>query len=400
MDKVPPEIARMICHVLRTEDLSRLSRCNQFFNDISKNVMYSNINIIIGPTGLKNSAKRLLNLLVHNTQKRCAIRSLRIRESVSYTWNRDETGLLRILISIILKGSSVLEFSWIVTEDIPHHALHSYSPPCQHQSLTQFSIPSILTSLTFIGSVNDWDVHFPNIRNLQCGRVQSAQQLSWINWHIRNCKLTKLKVAMRPIARYIYTNIKVELLLMLKIIAGSYSLKTLVLEAVSVELLDTRQLVLLEHLGLRRCEGISSLLSKTVLGRPIMLKTLDLVVTEQSTSCIAQFVVWLAQFTKLEELSLILLGSHDAFPLDPVLLHAQALRRLVLDSRTRIQDPTTIIRYTIADLKKITENCPLLLALGISVLLEASGSYGPPRGPRRFEALVRSCLYRLMLPVN
>ncbi|KAG4426892.1 hypothetical protein IFR05_017625, partial [Cadophora sp. M221] len=102
----------------------------------------------------------------------------------------------------------------------------------------------------------------------------------------------------------------------------------------------------------------------------LMLKKLRLVVTEKSDSYVAQFLAWLAQFTKLEELSLLL-----------------ALQCLVLDSRTEIQDPTTIIRYTIADLKQITENCPFLWALGISLHLEAPGPEGTRRGPRRTETL-------------
>ena len=100
-----------------------------------------------------------------------------------------------------------------------------------------------------------------------------------------------------------------------------------------------------------------------------MLKILRLAATEPSDSCLAQFLVWLAQFATLEELSLLLVASHTVFPLNAVLSHAHTVRRLVLDSRTEIQDPTTIIRYTISDLKQITENCPLLSALGISLQL-------------------------------
>ena len=82
----------------------------------------------------------------------------------------------------------------------------------------------------------------------------------------------------------------------------------------------------------------------------LMLKILRVVVTEPSDSCLAQFLVWLAQFATLEELSLLLVASHPVFPLNAVLSHAHTLRCLVLDSRTE-----TIIRFTIADLKQITE---------------------------------------------
>ncbi|KAG4426919.1 hypothetical protein IFR05_017598, partial [Cadophora sp. M221] len=147
------------------------------------------------------------------------------------------------------------------------------------------------------------------------------------------------------------------------------------------------ELTSLEHLELKRCEGTRSILLKAMLSGGLMLKKLTLVVTEKSDSYVAQFLAWLAQFTKLEELSLLLVGSHIVFPLSAVLLHAQALQRLVLDSRTEIQDPTTIIRYTIADLKQITKSCPLLWALRISLHLEAPSPEGTRRGPRRTDTL-------------
>ena len=130
-----------------------------------------------------------------------------------------------------------------------------------------------------------------------------------------------------------------------------------------------------------------------------MLKILRLAATEPSDSCLAQFLVWLAQFATLEELSLLLVASHPVFPLNAVLSHAHTVRRLVLDSRTEIQDPTTIIRYTISDLKQITENCPLLSALGISLHLVSAGPDGIRRGPRQTEALVnnvQNCSHKLV----
>ena len=233
MNVTSPEITMIICKLLRPKDLSSLARCSRFHNIISEAVLYSNVDVVIRPTGLRYGAKQLLNLLVHDHKKCRLIRSLRVRESVSYTRSQEETSLLRILISIILRKSSVQRFSWVVTEDMPRHVFHSFPAPAQSQSLSNLSLPSTLTSLTFSGSVVDWNVQFPNLRSLDCGRVQSAQQLSWISRHICDCKLTRLRVAMRPIARHIYSDVENKLSSMLQLVTTSRSLRTLTLEAVN-----------------------------------------------------------------------------------------------------------------------------------------------------------------------
>ena len=166
MNVISPEITMIICKLLRPKDLSSLARCSRFHNIISEAVLYSNVDVVIRPTGLRYGAKQLLNLLVHDHKKCCLIRSLRVRESVSYTRSQEETSLLRILISIILRKSSVQRFSWVVTEDMPRHVFHSFPAPAQSQSLSNFSLPSSLTSLTFSGSVvrnpswstSDWSI--------------------------------------------------------------------------------------------------------------------------------------------------------------------------------------------------------------------------------------------------
>ena len=77
----------------------------------------------------------------------------------------------------------------------------------------------------------------------------------------------------------------------LQLVTTSRSLRTLILEAVNLESLSLGGLTALEHLEFRRCEGTKNVLSRAMLSGGLMLKILRLVVTEQSDSYLAQFLV-------------------------------------------------------------------------------------------------------------
>lgn len=375
MQNLPLELMGVVCNYLGPRDLLRLACCNRGLYFMAEPRLYAKLDILIGPYGVRASSAKLLNMFMQHPHRCCFINSIEVREVSPRICTSDQVMLLQVLVSTILKSvgpTTLKSFTWLIANDSDCFFL--------------YGLPNQLTSLTAHGGLLRTIGLFPNLKQLDCSRIGHLEELEWILWHVQNCSLLrKLRLGLMPGRRLF--RLEKSLNFFFSLLHTLQSLEELSLEVIEVRQLKLECFPLLKRLELKRCVGTGEALLNSIGIARVGLKTLSLAVQDEPHHPIAKFIAYLASFGHLHELTVLSSGSHSGiFPLKSVLLHASALRLLVLDCRVLTGDPTTVWRYSVEDLRLITRSCSLLIALGLPIDLGIERVMGSR--PRRADALV------------
>lgn len=376
MEVLPLELIGIVCDYLDPRDLLRLACCNRDLYFLAEPRLYAKLDILIGPYGVRASSAKLLNIFMLHPHLCRFINRIEVREASPHVCTGDQVMLLQVLVATVLKSvgpTTLRSFTWIIARDADCFFLHG--------------LPDQLTSLTAHGDLLRTIGLFPNLKQLDCGRIGSLEELEWIFWHIQNCSsLRKLRLGFAPGRRLF--RIEKSLNFFFSLLHSLQSLEELSLEVIEVRQLKLESFPLLKKLGLKRCVGTGEALLNSIGIAHVRLKALSLAVQDELHHPIAEFITYLASFSPLHELTVLFSGSSSIFPLKSVLLHGSALRLLILDCRVLAGEPTTVWRYSVDHLRLIARSCPLLIALGLPINLGIERVMGSR--PRRAEALVSS----------
>ena len=366
----------MICDSLSPGDLVSLACCNHEYLQIVEPKLYANLNILIGPQGLRSASAKMLDLFAQHPSHCRFIRRIEVTELATLLYSGDQVALLQTLLRVILKSINPMMmqgFIWTLAWGTNDSLL--------------YQLPYRVRYLAVQGQMLRKNVHFPSLERLDCGRIGTLNELDWVLWHLQHCiSLSGLRLAILTGRRAFRP--EASLMEVFGAVNSLARLKELILEGIDVRQLSLKKLPVLRRLELKRCPGTGEALLNAMSAANLKLKRLSLTILDESHGPVADFLTFLARFGHLDELALLSSGPLGLFPLDSVLLHAQTLRFLVLDSRTFIGDPTTVSRYTIEHLRQLTQSCPRLIALGMPIDLEENAISVAGRRPRRPESLV------------
>lgn len=294
--------------------MSRLARCNRQYHRVSIPYLYRTLKMCVGFRGADKSSLRMIQALRDMPQRRRMLRNINVFNS-----SDDRLDTCPSLNNVTSTLAPLLS-------DTPDKSLRSFIWNVRAVAKLEIHfmryLPRDIGILRVRSDIIEHDVHFPSLSGLTCSRIWSVADVDWVKWHVAQNRLCSLALSVAP-----------------RMDKPEISLDT-VFES------------FLHHNHSR-----------------MALKSLSLTLRNEEANLI-NFLTHLNQTTHLAHLSLLTSGVDKPLPILHVLPFQSSLKCLVLESRSKASDPSSVHVYSAQCFASIICACTRLERLSIPVSLD------------------------------
>ncbi|KAK1973375.1 hypothetical protein LZ30DRAFT_671786 [Colletotrichum cereale] len=159
---------------------------------------------------------------------------------------------------------------------------------------------------------------------------------------------------------------------------------------INVALFDPKNAPSLRSLDLRYCPGAEVFCRRLAAAIPPDLTDVRIAAHAESGTP-NNFTAWLGSARNVEHVALCIGGLSETIPFEQVKGHRSTLRTLVLDPRRNVLDPSSVLKYSPADLREIVEQCASLRTLGLPLDLRDYQCHHRYTRSHQIKRIIPSC---------